>query len=98
MSQQIAVVAIVDSQPGTTHEIEAAMRTCILATRAESGCLSYVAHRDTQAPNRHVFVELWESQAALDAHMQTPHLQAIGAAFAALGASLEIITLQPIDE
>lgn len=98
MSQQIAVVAIVDSQPGTSHDIEAAMQTCILATRAEAGCISYVGHRDVEMPNRHVFIERWDSQAVLDAHMQTPHLQALGAAFEALGASLEIVTLQPLDD
>ncbi len=98
MSQQIAVVAIVDSQPGTTREIEAAMQTCIAATRAESGCLFYVGHRDAQTPDRHVFIERWDTQAALDAHMQTPHFQALGAAFESLEASLEVVTLQPLDE
>ena len=98
MSQQIAVVAIVDSQPGTTGEIEAAIRTCILATRAETGCLFYVCHRDAQMANRHVFIERWDSQAALDAHMQTPHLQTLGAAFGSLGATLEVMMLQPLEE
>ncbi len=98
MSQQIAVVAIVDAQPGTAREIEAAMRACILATRVESGCVSYVGHRDAQAADRYVFIERWDSQAALDAHMQTPHLQALGAALESLGASLEVVTLQPLDD
>ncbi len=85
MSQQIAVVAIVDAQPGTARGIEAAMRACILATRAESGCLSYVGHRDAQAADHYVFIERRDSQAT-------------GAAFESLGASLEVVTLQPLDD
>jgi quinol monooxygenase YgiN len=51
-------------------------------TRAEEGCLAYdvfVSAIDTSA---FITVERWESQEALDGHMQSEHLQT---AFAAAG-------------
>ena len=65
-------------------------------TRAEAGCLSYVATRDLKTAGRYVFVEEWESQAALDAHMRTPHLRTFGGVVKSLGASLQVMTLQPL--
>lgn len=97
MSQPITVIAIVTGKPETRPELEAAIRACIPPTRAEPACVSYEAKRDPGTPGRYVFVESWQDQAALDSHMQTPHLKALGAAFQRLEASLEIMTLEALD-
>ena len=57
------------------HIAEAAplFREMIAATVVEDGCIEYSLFIDTKNPTAHVFVEAWESQAALDAHMQTEH-------------------------
>ncbi len=44
------------------------------ASREEAGCLAYAVYEDTEAPDRFVFVEEWESMAALQAHFATPHI------------------------
>ena len=50
-------------------------------TRNEPGCLHYTLHRNANDPNTFYVTEIYENQAALDAHMGSD-------AFAAFGASL----------
>jgi quinol monooxygenase YgiN len=57
----------------------------IAASRAEAGCLAYSFGADLEDEGLvHVF-ELWADQAALDAHYQTPHMDAWRRAREALG-------------
>jgi quinol monooxygenase YgiN len=37
----------------------------------------YALHRGTDDPARLAFVERWASRAALDAHLQSPHIAAL---------------------
>ncbi|HQA10707.1 MAG: antibiotic biosynthesis monooxygenase [Zoogloea sp.] len=68
-----------------------AMRTLLLGmlepTRKEVGCVSYELLNNSADPTDFTFVEEWASQAAIDAHMKTPHLQAVVADSAPLLAS-----------
>ncbi len=82
MTQQVGVVAFIEVEPGREAVLEEAARACIALTRQEPGCLDYTLHRDRADPSRFVFVENWETEAALEAHMQTPHLRAF---FAVVG-------------
>ncbi len=50
-----------------------AAREMVERTRGEPGCIAYGAHQDLGDPQRVVFVERWESQAHVDAHMALPH-------------------------
>jgi quinol monooxygenase YgiN len=43
------------------------------ATRAEPGCRFYQVHRSTTDPRRFFIYELYDDQAALDAHRAAPH-------------------------
>jgi quinol monooxygenase YgiN len=45
----------------------------IAETHKEAGCLSYQLYKDMAAANQYAFLEEWESPAALEAHMHTPH-------------------------
>jgi quinol monooxygenase YgiN len=53
----------------------AAMNTVVAATRPENGCISYGFYADLNNPLSFQLYELWESQSALDAHMQQKHTQ-----------------------
>ena len=68
-----------------------AMRTLLLGmlepTLKEAGCVSYELLNNSADPTDFTFVEEWASQAAIDAHMKTPHLQAVVADSAPLLAS-----------
>ncbi len=48
------------------------MRDAMAATVLEPGCLVFRFTRDLTSPNLFYMSELWESEAALKAHMQAP--------------------------
>ncbi len=72
----IHLIATLTIKPGSLAAVTEAVHPCLEATRAEAGCISYDLHVDVSDDTRLVFVERWENRAALDAHFQTPHLQA----------------------
>jgi quinol monooxygenase YgiN len=43
------------------------------ASRAEPGCRFYQVHRSTTDPRRYFIYEMYDDQAALDAHRAAPH-------------------------
>ncbi|MFB3815762.1 MAG: putative quinol monooxygenase [Terriglobales bacterium] len=42
-------------------------------TRREPGCRHYIGHQSVEDPCRFLFYELYDDQAALDAHRASPH-------------------------
>ena len=81
----LQVVAVIVAQPGQEDVVRAALSDLVPPTRQEEGCLSYDLFESAGAPGTFVTVESWRDQAAADAHLGTPHVQA---AFAAAGAVL----------
>lgn len=74
--EAIHLLVLIEVQPGKRAiQIEAfdALRPLVLA---EPGCLQYELFSDVDDENRFILVEKWASQAALDAHGKTPHMQA----------------------
>jgi quinol monooxygenase YgiN len=57
-----------------------AVRTVVLESRNEPGCLAYACSRDVLEPSQFVFVEQWEDGAAIRAHGAAPHVLAFMAA------------------
>ncbi|GAA3231481.1 putative quinol monooxygenase [Pseudonocardia petroleophila] len=72
----LTVVATMRAQPGKEEELQALLEGLIEPTRAEADCTTYALHRGSQDPAVFIFIEHWTDQAALDAHLGTPHLQA----------------------
>ncbi len=50
----------------------------VKATRAEDGCIDYAMSEDLGDRGLIRFVERWRDQAALDAHMKSPHMKTFG--------------------
>ena len=67
------------------------MAELVRGSRAEPGCLEYSAHRADDDPTVFIVWERWSDRAALEAHFQTPHFLAFGAAH---GGSL----LHPVEQ
>ncbi len=44
-------------------------------TRNEGACIAYELHRDVKNPRRFYCYEAWESDAALERHLRTDHIQ-----------------------
>lgn len=70
----IYLIATLTIQPGSLPAILEAVAPCIEATRKEAGCISYDLFQSQTDENILTFVERWESQEAVEAHFQEPHL------------------------
>jgi len=77
---QLTVVATLKAKPGCERELLAMLEGLLDPTRAEQGCINYDLHRSDDEPNTFLFHETWESRSHWEAHMNTPHLVAFGAA------------------
>ncbi|MGH7781504.1 MAG: putative quinol monooxygenase [Candidatus Binataceae bacterium] len=50
----------------------------------EAGTQTYILHKDVRDPSTFVYYEVYQDQAALDAHGKTEHMKAFGAKIGAL--------------
>lgn len=71
------MVVSLKAAEGKGDDVAAAFGECIVATHAEEGCLKYALHRNTGDPDHLLHVEVWRSQADIDAHFQQPYLHAL---------------------
>ncbi|MFY8044369.1 MAG: putative quinol monooxygenase [Rhodoferax sp.] len=58
----------------------------VARSRKEPGCIAHAVHQDSENPQRLVFVEQWESQAALALHFAVPASRSFAKAIRALAA------------
>jgi quinol monooxygenase YgiN len=70
----IVVVGRVISDAEKREELIRVGQTVAAASRREAGCISYRLYEDTEVEDEFVFVEEWESDAALKEHFTTPHI------------------------
>lgn len=73
---EVEVVAISVAKPGCEAQLQQALLALIEPTLREPGVLQYELHQDLAEPRRFVFVERWESEAALAAHAKSAHIAA----------------------
>ena len=78
--------------PGDLAPILAPAKPLLAATRNEAGCQSCVFSIDVEDPNVLRLTEVWQDEAALEAHAHAPHV----AAFAGLlrNASIEAMNVK----
>jgi quinol monooxygenase YgiN len=97
----IIIMGSVTGRPDTISELVAASLEHVQRSRSEPGCISHSVHRDVENPLRLVFIEQWESAAAVRAHFAVPASAAFVRAAAALSdslPSLEMFTVMPAGE
>ena len=73
----LTVIAIFHARPGKEAELRAVLTGLLAPTRKEAGCLNYDLHASPGEPALFLFHENWTSQAHLDAHLQSAHVQAL---------------------
>lgn len=93
-----AIIARAKVRDGKAEAFEADARELARAVRAnEPGNRLYRLCKT--AEGEYVFLEIYEDDAALAAHMRTPHMKEIGArVFASMAGRPEITLLDVIDE
>ena len=78
MSQDLLiVVAEMTAQSGKEDELRRTLTGFVAPTRAENGCVQYDLHEAQDAPGQFLFFEKWTSEAALDAHLGSPHIASV---------------------
>lgn len=75
--KSITVVATFEARPGKENELRNALIGLVAPTRQEAGCLNYDLHVLPESPAKFLFHENWTTKAALDVHLQSPHIQAL---------------------
>ncbi|MDJ0896816.1 MAG: putative quinol monooxygenase [Alphaproteobacteria bacterium] len=83
---QLTVIARIKAQPDSAATVEQELGKLVPPTQKEKGCINYDLHRDRSDPSLFFFHENWESEADLDAHLQSAH---ISACMAVIGPLLE---------
>lgn len=68
------VVAVITAKPGGEAIVEGALKTLVVASRDDQGCLSYDLFASDWTPGTFVTIERWQAQEDLDAHMASSHI------------------------
>ena len=95
----ILVLGSVVANEGSVEEVLVLSQQHVLRSRKEPGCLAHAVHRDTENPNRLVFVEKWSSEEALLEHFKVPASRAFAKELATLAAEppgIEIYAASPV--
>ncbi len=94
---EVVVVGSFTAQPGREEEAVEAFRALLEPTHREEGCILYALHRGVDDPGRLAFIERWASRELLDAHLASPHVQAIlERAEELFGQSGDIVVYEPL--
>lgn len=75
MADTVKVVLKLAARPDKLGEVAALLQHLAAQSRKETGCLDYQLLQNSSDPCDFVVLEDWDGNAALDAHMTTPHVQ-----------------------
>ena len=73
---EVSVVAISIAKPGFEERLKEALEALVEPVRNEAGVLQYDLHQDRKEGRRFVVVERWQNDAAFQAHVVAPHIEA----------------------
>lgn len=82
----IVLLGSVVIQQGRVEEALALSQVHVLRSRSEPGCIAHAVYRDTENPQRLVFVERWADQAALQVHFAVPASRQFAQALTAMAS------------
>jgi len=83
----LVIAGTVRVPPQSLADFKPHMRAMLEASRAEDGCIEYSYAEDVAEPGLIRVFEVWRDQAALDAHVQTPHMATWRSHWPAFGVS-----------
>jgi quinol monooxygenase YgiN len=73
-SAPLTIIATMRAKPGQEARARELLLSLLAPTRAEAGCINYDLHECTATPGQFMFHENWTTEAALAAHLKTPHI------------------------
>lgn len=84
MKTTVRVVAHLIALPGHQEELKSILVDLVEPTRQEDGCILYELLQNQEDPTDFVFVEEWQSEALLNAHLDSSHINEAEAKFEGL--------------
>ncbi len=81
----LVIAGRITLDPAKNSDAVAAATEMMKATRKESGCRTYVFSAELEEPGAFRIFEEWETEEALRAHFETPHMKRFQAAMGGLG-------------
>ena len=93
MSTTIRVVAHLVALPEKVEELRSVLIALVEPTRREDGCIHYELLQNQEEPTDFAFIEEWQSEAFLTAHLASDHVQDVDASLDRLLASSPDIRL-----
>lgn len=72
----LRVVARLCAYPDKVEELKTLLLGLLNPTQQEAGCVQYDLLQNLDEPTDFTFVEEWESETALEAHLASAHIQA----------------------
>lgn len=91
----LIVTGEIEIDPADVGRLRDAAITMMDETAKEEGCRFYRFYQDIQHPGKIRVYEEWESEAHLQAHMETPHMKAWRAAMSGItvtGRRIQVLT------
>jgi quinol monooxygenase YgiN len=76
MSRFVAIAKL-HAREGKDEDARAALAEVQRSTHQEAGCGLYALHVDDSDPRAFVMIEIWDSDASLEAHIASSHVQAL---------------------
>jgi quinol monooxygenase YgiN len=77
VQESLTIIAHVRAKPGQESRVREILQGLLSPTRAEAGCINYDLHQSQTDPALFVFYENWTSEAHLEAHAKSGHIQSL---------------------
>ena len=87
MADTIRAVAHIKARADKVSEMREVLMGLLEPTRNEAGCVSYILTQNTADPTDFTFLEEWESEAAMQAHLGSAHIAEALARLPEVGAA-----------
>ncbi len=95
VSEKISVIAQIRAKSGHEDDVRKMFTAVVGPSQKEAGCISYHLFEDKHYTGSFFTIEEWESEAALDTHLQV-NKAALDKAKAFLREELKISVLKPL--
>lgn len=88
----VHVIADILAKPEAADEFRKLLLDFVAGARKENGCKHYTLLEDPAKPGHFYTFEVWADMAALDAHLNSPAMKAVGPKIKDLLAAAPVIT------
>ena len=90
MDSELVIVAHITANSGQLDLVKSELKKLIEPTLKEEGCLQYDLHQDHEDSLRFLFFERWQNRDLWQAHMNSPHIEALREATEGAIATVEV--------